>query len=362
MSTKILNPLLEPLKLGQSLLKNRIVMGPLTRSRAVPTNVPNSTMLEYYVQRARGGASLIISEGALITQQGTEWQNAPGIWSQEQIDGWKKITDAVHKEGTVMFCQLWHVGRLSHPDAPEQKASGKPVYGPSAISARGFAGKFRFLPGKPGYVTFALSVTRKYQPTAIEDPKVLIELFRQGAINAKAAGFDGVELHGGHGYLIHEFLDSTSNKRTDSYGGSIENRARFGLEALTAAVDIWGPGKVSIKLTPTGGNDLGHVSIFSNVQIEEADLPSIKNAALFLSGGLSPEEGASLVASGDIDAAVFARAWICQPDVANRIIHGIPLETNIDMENLYPRLDKYATLEEAINKGYTDYPAARYIE
>lgn len=386
-----LTPLLEPLKLGPSLMKNRIIMGPLTRSRAVPTNVPNDVMLEYYVQRAKGGAGLIISEGTLITQQGTEWENAPGIWNQQHIDGWKKITEAVHREGAVMFCQLWHVGRLSHPDAPEQKASGNPVYGPSAIAARGYPGKFRFLHGKPGYVT----------PTAIEDPKDLVELYRQGAINAKAAGFDGVELHGAHGYLIHQFLDSTSNKRTDSYGGSIENRARFGLEALAAAVDVWGPGRVAIKMSPTGGgNDMGmplketletfthfiqqadklnlayfcllrYIEFF-DVKIDGAwratvhDVlstyrPFINSAALLISGDVSPEEGASLVASGQVDAAIFGRPWICQPDVGKRIAHGIALESKIDMKHLYlQHLDGSDAVDEVIRRGYTDYPAATY--
>ncbi|KZP02674.1 FMN-linked oxidoreductase [Athelia psychrophila] len=379
-----------PLKLGPSLMKNRIVMGPLTRSRAVPTNVPNDAMLEYYVQRAKGGAGLIISEGALITQQGTEWENAPGIWGQQHIDGWKKITEAVHREGAVMFCQLWHVGRLSHPDAPEQKASGNPVYGPSAIAARGYPGivargypeKFRFLPGKPGYVT----------PTAIEDPTDLVELFRQGAINAKAAGSDGV--HGGYGYLIHQFLDSTSNKRTDSYGGSIENRARFGLEALAAVVDVWGSERVAIKLTPAaGGNDIGMplketLETFTHF-IQQADKLNLayicllrymelfdvktdgtwrgaahdvlSSAALLISGDLSPEEGASLIASGQIDAAIFGRPWICQPDVGTRIAYGIALESKIDMKHIYlQQLDGSDVVDEVIRRGYTDYPAAAY--
>ncbi|KAJ8591529.1 FMN-linked oxidoreductase, partial [Rhizopogon salebrosus TDB-379] len=238
--------LLEPLIIGPLTLHNRVIMSALTRSRSVPTNVPNDINLEYYVQRARGGAGLIATEGALVCQQGSEWQNAPGIWNQEQVVAWKKITDGVHAEGGVIFNQLWHLGRVSHPDAPEQKASGTPVYGPSAKAARG--GKFRFLPGQPGYVT----------PVAIDDPRAIIDLFRKAAINAKEAGFDGVELHGANGYLIHQFLDSTSNKRTDEYGGSIENRARFGLEILKELVSIWGSKRVAVRLSPSGGyNDMG---------------------------------------------------------------------------------------------------------
>ncbi len=163
--------LFQPLKLGPLTLKNRIFMSALTRSRSVPTNVPNAINVEYYKQRAQGGAGLIVSEGVLVTQQGTEWQNAPGIWNKEQVDAWKKVTDAVHDAGSVIFAQLWHcasirdwvvlitdqwftVGRVSHPNAPEQVAAGVPVYAPSALAARG--GKFRFLEGEPGYVTVCI--------------------------------------------------------------------------------------------------------------------------------------------------------------------------------------------------------------
>ncbi|KAM6492767.1 oye family NADH-dependent flavin oxidoreductase [Amanita muscaria] len=193
--------LFTPLKLGDVTLPNRIFMSALTRDRAVDT-IPTDLMLEYYVQRADAG--LIVTEGALITRQGSEWQNAPGIWNEEQVQGWKKITNAVHAAGGHIYCQLWHgitsdgaiVGRASHPDAPQQILAGVPVYAPSAISARG--GKFRFLPGAPGYVT----------PTELPDPWVIIKQFREAAVNAKAAGFDGVELHGANGYLIAQFLDN----------------------------------------------------------------------------------------------------------------------------------------------------------
>jgi 2,4-dienoyl-CoA reductase-like NADH-dependent reductase (Old Yellow Enzyme family) len=345
-------------------------------------------MREYYVQRAKGGAGLIISEGALISQQGTEWENAPGIWNKEQVIAWRKITDAVHAEGGVMFCQLWHVGRLAHPDAPEQKASGAPVYAPSAIVARGYTRKFRFLPGTPGYV----------MPTAIEDPRELVELYRNGAVNAKEAGFDGVELHGGFGYLIHQFLDSTSNQRTDSYGGSVANRARFALEALEAAVDVFGPKHVAIKLLPSGGgNDVGMplnetIETFGYLlrEAEKLDLayfcflrystdfdmvvegklratkhdvlatyhPFIETTPIFLNGNVEPEEAASLVASGQIDAAVFGRLWIGHPDLAKRIEHGKPLDGQIDYSNVYGQGPNSS--EEASRKGYTDYPDALY--
>ncbi|GJE84577.1 alkene reductase [Phanerochaete sordida] len=236
----------EPLQLGDLTLRNRNIVASALRNRSVPTNVPNDLNLEYYVQRAKGGAGLIMTEGTLVSQQGTEWPHNPGIWSEEQVAGWKKITEAVHAHGTHMFCQLWHTGRVSHPDMEEQKRAGKPVPGPSSIAARG--GRFRQLFGAPGYVT----------PTPIEDPWTIVEEFRHAANMAKKAGFDGVELHSASGYLIHQFLDHTANQRTDMWGGSVENRCRLGLEVLKAMIDVWGPARVGIKISPCGGyNDVG---------------------------------------------------------------------------------------------------------
>ncbi|KAG1725289.1 uncharacterized protein EDB91DRAFT_97344 [Suillus paluster] len=377
--------LLEPLTIGPLTLRNRVAMAALTRSRSVPTNVPNDINLEYYVQRARGGAGLITTEGTLICQQGTEWQNAPGIWNQDQVSAWKRITDAVHAEGGVIFNQIWHLGRASHPDAPEQKASGMPVYAPSDIAARG--GKFRFLPGHPGYVT----------PVAIEDPRILIDLYKQAAINAKEAGFDGVELHGANGYLVHQFLDSTSNKRTDAYGGSIENRARFGLEILKELVSIWGSKRVAVRLSPAGGYndmgmplqenidtfryfisqadllDLGYISLIRHIPAMDPEFdgnhratkhdvlktyrPCIKKSALLLNGDLTPEEANQLIVAKEIDAAVFGTLWIGHPDLAKRIEQDIPLDTKLDLKTLYGGGAQIPYEQQ--KKGYTDYPAAR---
>ncbi|GJE88362.1 alkene reductase [Phanerochaete sordida] len=245
-TTSQMPKLSEPLTLGDLTVRNRNVMASLTRNRSVPTTVPNDANLEYYTQRAQGGCGLILTEGTLIAPQGTEWPNAPGIWSEEQAHAWKRITDSVHEAGALIFCQLWHVGRVAHTDMPEQKKAGKPVPGPSAIAARG--GKFRQLPGGPGYIT----------PTAIEDPWTYVEEYRNAAKMAKLAGFDGVELHSANGYLIHQFLDYTSNQRTDQWGGSIENRCRLGLECLKVLVEVWGPARVGIKVNPCGGyNDMG---------------------------------------------------------------------------------------------------------
>ncbi|KII91231.1 hypothetical protein PLICRDRAFT_156167 [Plicaturopsis crispa FD-325 SS-3] len=379
MSTSSTAPLFNPLKLGPLTLQNRIVMSALTRNRSVPTNVPNALNLEYYIQRAKGGAGLITSEGTLISSQGTEWQHAPGIWSKEQVAGWKKITDGVHAAGSLIYCQLWHVGRVAHPDAPEQH--GKPVDAPSAISARG--GKFRFLPGVPGYQT----------PTSIDNPRRIVDDFKQAAINAKEAGFDGVELHGANGYLVHQFLDSTSNVRTDSYGGSVENRARFALEVLEALIEVFGADRVGIKLSPAGGyNDMGMplqetldtfgylITAVDNLHIAYIELvryvaafdvtfdgklratqhdvlaaygPLIKNTKVFLNGGLTPAEAAALVEAGKIDAAVFGWIWIGHPDVAKRVRYGKPLDAQVDPKTLYDESDHNWV-------GYTDYPEAQY--
>ncbi|KAK7043863.1 hypothetical protein VNI00_008029 [Paramarasmius palmivorus] len=378
--------LLKPLTLGPLTLRNRIVMSAMTRNRSVPTNVPNDLNVEHYKQRAKGGAGLIVTEGILITQQGTEWQHAPGIWSDEQVQGWKKVTSAVHEEGGLIYAQLWHLGRVSHPDAPEQKASGQPVYAPSAISARG--GKFRFLPGVPGYVT----------PTEVDDPSKLVALFKAAAVNAKEAGFDGVELHGANGYLVHQFLDNTSNKRTDKWGGSVENRSRFGLEALKALIEVWGPERVGVKLGPTGGyNDMGmtiedtletfryfiseadklkiaYISLVKYVEaldvvfdgkkratihdVLESYSPYIKNSLLIYNGGISPEEGDKLVSGKKVAAVAFGFQWIAQPDFAKRLQHGKPLTPEkTDFSTLYGVV---GGKDEEQGRGYIDYPEATY--
>ncbi|KAF5356580.1 hypothetical protein D9758_008195, partial [Tetrapyrgos nigripes] len=220
-----LSILFEPLKMGSLTLPNRFAMAALTRDRCYPTNVPTDMMVEYYRQRAKGGVGLIISEGILVEQLGTVYPHAPGIWTEEHVSAWKKITDAVHEEGSRIFAQLWHVGRCQHNDASERIASGKPIYAPSPIAARN--GKFRFLPGEPMYST----------PLEMSDPNEYIEIFRRAAINAKKAGFDGVEIYAGGGFLIHTFLDNTSNQRTDQWGGSAKNRARFGLEVVKAVTE-----------------------------------------------------------------------------------------------------------------------------
>jgi len=367
--------LFSALKLGSITVRNRIFMSALTRNRAIGT-IPTDVVQEYYHQRASGGAGLIVTEGILVTRQGTEWQDAPGIWSKEQVVAWKKITDTVHAAGSHIYAQLWHVGRVAHPDAPEQKLAGVPVYAPSAILAQG--GKFRFLPGTPGYVT----------PTAVEDPWTLVALFKEAAINAKDAGFDGVEIHGANGYLVHQFLDSTSNKRTDQWGGSVVNRARFGLEVVKAAMEVFGE-NVSIKVSPGGGyNDMGmplqetldtfkyflsevdklKPSYVTLVRYATALGPEdrgtahdvvesygslLENTKVVVNAGVTPEEGAGLVAEGKADAVSFGMLFISHPDLVKRVKHGKPLDNAVQFGNLQGGSGDTGV-------GYTDYPAATY--
>ncbi|KAF7353647.1 Artemisinic aldehyde Delta(11(13)) reductase [Mycena venus] len=372
--------LFTPLKLGDVTIQNRIAMSALTRNRSTET-VPNDIMLKYYLQRARGGAGLIVTEGTLITRQGTEWPAAPGIWDKSQVAGWKKITDAVHEAGSKMYCQVWHLGRVSHPKAPEQIAAGVPVYAPSAISARG--GKFRFLEGHPGYVT----------PTELPDPTVIIAQFKQAAVNAKEAGFDGVELHGANGYIVHQFLDSNSNKRTDQWGGSPENRARFALETLKALIEVFGH-NVSIKLSPSGGyNDMGmplqetidtfgyllreadklglsYVTLVRYSAGQDPEYEGVKRATnfdvvatlspfltkthLFVNSGVTPAEAEELVSRGTAAGVFFGFNIIVHPDLGRRIKEGKPLDNVPDVHHLYGA----EGVDPAI--GYVDYKEAVY--
>ncbi|KAJ7746772.1 hypothetical protein DFH07DRAFT_832281 [Mycena maculata] len=339
-------------------------MSALTRNRS-SKSVPNEIMKQYHDQRAAGGAGLIVTEGTLITRQG-------------------KITDSVHTTGSKIYSQIWHLGRASHPEAPEQIEAGVPVYAPSAISARG--GKFRHIDGTPGYVT----------PTEIADPTVLIAQFKQAAINAKEAGFDGVEFHGANGYLVHQFLDSTSNKRTDKWGGSVENRARFALETLKALTEVYGS-DVVIKLSPAGGyNDMGmplqetldtfgyllreinklglsYVTLvrynpwldpeYDGLSAKKRGIPHdaaesyspfLADTPLFVNGSVAPAEAEELVSTGKAAGIFIGVNWITHPDLGKRIWVGKELDNAPDYTTLYgaPGVDPAL--------GYTDYKEAVY--
>ncbi|KAJ7173498.1 hypothetical protein C8R46DRAFT_991280 [Mycena filopes] len=370
--------LFTPLQLGSVTIANRLGMSALTRNRA-PNTVPTELMKQYYEQRAGGGAGLIVSEGILITRQGGQFPHVPGIWNEAQVAGWRKITDAVHAAGSKMYAQLWHLGRTAHPDMPEQIASGEPVYGPSAIAARG--GKFDFLPGNPQHVT----------PTEIQDPSILIAQYKTAAINAKAAGFDGVELHGANGCLINQFLDSGANKRTDKWGGSPENRARFCLEVLKALIEVWGP-DVALKVSPAAGlNDVGmelqesldtfgyllreanklrlsyvtlvRYNVFLDPELEgkrratKHDVlasygPLLGDTPIFLNAGVTPAEAEALVRTGSVAGVFIGMGWIGHPDLAKRIQAGKAVDTVVDWKTVYGGPDPAV--------GYVDYEGAVY--
>lgn len=356
-----------PLTLGDITIANRVVMAPLTRMRSQqPGNIPHALNAEYYAQRA--GAGLIISEATQVSQQGQGYPGTPGIHSEEQVAGWKLVTDAVHAKGGKIVLQLWHVGRISHSSHQPQ---GKAPVAPSAI--------------KPTGKVF----TADWQQADYEMPHALaiseIELvksdYRQACENAKRAGFDGVEVHGANGYLLDQFLQDGSNQRNDRYGGSIENRARLLLEVVDIATQVWGRGRVGVRLSPYGTfNDMsdsdpvalfGHVIDQLNVRgiayvhviepratgaggsdaVNEgapcaSDLFRARFSGVFLSaGGYTPETAKAAVESGRVDAVAFGRLYISNPDLAQRILQGIA-----------PAPYDRATFYGGGEKGYTDYP------
>src|SRR5438270_4043300 len=227
--------LFDPIQLGDLYLPNRIFMAPLTRLRGTPDHIPTPIMIDYYTQRA--GAGLIISEGTPIDPLGVGYASVPGLWSQQQTEAWKPITAAVHNAGGHIYSQIWHVGRISDPEF----LNGQLPVAPSAIAAAGTVSLLR--PQRPFVTPRALR---------IEEIKGIVEAFRRGAQNAQAAGFDGVELHGANGYLLDQFLQDGSNRRTDAYGGAVENRARLPLEVTKAVIDVWGADRVGYRISPNG--------------------------------------------------------------------------------------------------------------
>ena len=339
--------------LGDLKLKNRVVMAPLTRCRAGRERVPNALMAEYYAQRA--GAGLIISEATVISPQGIGYPDTPGIWSKEQVEGWKRTTKAVHDAGGLMLLQLWHVGRVSDPIYLDGQA---PV-APSAIAPRGCPSLVR--PKHPYAVPRALDLA--------EIPGVVAS-FKRGAENSEAAGFDGVEIHGANGYLLDQFLQDGSNKRTDDYGGSIENRARLMLEIADACIGVWGAGRVGMHLAPRcDSHDMGDTdpaAAFGYVARElgrrklaflcarESQAaprlgPALKQAfggAYIANEGLDKASGQRLLDAGEADAIAFGKLIIANPDLPRRLAEDTPLNA-WDMSTFYG--------PDA--KGYTDYPA-----
>ncbi len=352
MSAMSESSLFQPITLGELQLPNRIVMAPLTRSRAVDNRVPNDLMREYYVQRASAG--LILSEATSVTPQGVGYENTPGIWSDEQVEGWRNITSAVHAAGGRILLQLWHVGRISDPSLLD----GQLPVAPSAIAPAGHVSLLR--PQRP-YVT----------PRALELDELpgIVEAYRVGAANAKEAGFDGVEIHGANGYLLDQFLQDSTNHRQDAYGGSIENRARLMLEVTDAVVSVWGAGRVGMHLAPRGdSHDMGDSDLKATFGYVAQQLGRRKLAFLCLRESEGPDslgpylkeqfggplianegfDGASaerVVREGKADAVAFGKSYIANADLVERIQQGTPLNS-----------PDPSTFYSGGAKGYTDYP------
>ena len=362
--------LFSPLEVGPYQLSHRVVMAPLTRMRAERDSfVPRPLSAEYYGQRATEGG-LIIAEASPVTAAGRGNPATPGIYSEAQISGWRKVVDAVHAKGGLIFLQLWHVGRVSHSSF---HGGALPV-APSAVPITG-----------PGMMAMTADgkVAPYETPRALETVEIagIVDAFRQGARNALAAGFDGVEIHGANGYLLEQFLQSRSNLRIDQYGGSVENRARLLLEIIQAVIEVWGANRVGVRLTPygiaNGSGEADPMPLYSYVvtaldklglaylhlieprssgagraEVNHQNVPSamvlfrpLWSGVLIAAGGFSGETAEAAIAEGHADAIAFGRIFISNPDLPRRLQRGFPITP-------YNRATFYGGEE----KGYTDYP------
>jgi 2,4-dienoyl-CoA reductase-like NADH-dependent reductase (Old Yellow Enzyme family) len=346
--------LLEPLRVGELELPNRVVMAPLTRNRATaPGRAPNGLMREYYAQRASAG--MILTEATSVEPMGVGYPSTPGIWSQDQVKGWKAITRAVHEKGGRILLQLWHVGRISHSSYHD----GALPVAPSAVAAS-------------GNVSLLRPQTAFETPRALETGEIagIVEAFRKGAENAKAAGFDGVEIHGANGYLLDQFLQDGSNKRTDAYGGPVENRARMHLQVTDAVVSVWGSGRVGMHLAPRGDahsmGDSDRLATFTHLVRElgkrriafvcarealghDSIGPELKKAfggVWIANERFDKVTAEAALAAGEADAIAFGKAFIANPDLPRRFALDAPLNT-WNAETFYT----------AGPEGYIDYPA-----
>ena len=355
-----MNTLFTPARIGDVSLANRILMAPLTRGRAGPDRVPNDIMVEYYRQRASAG--LIITEATIISTQAAGWINTPGIYNAWQVRGWQRVTDVVHAEGGKIFMQLWHMGRSSHPDF--QPGGTLPV-APSAIAIRG---ETRTPTGKKPYPT----------PRALETDEIpgIVADYANATRLARVAGFDGVELHAANGYLIDQFLRDGTNKRTDRYGGSVENRARFLLEVTDAVVRAWRPERVGVRFSPTGSfngmSDSDPAATFGYATAElnrfglaylhvseplpgnpfATDLPRVApllrrtfRGPFILNGGYDAATGARAIDEGEADLIAYGVPFLINPDLVERFRLGAPWNT--------PDVD---TFYHGDARGYIDYP------
>lgn len=345
---------------GELHLKNRVVMAPLTRTRVADDLIPTPMMAEYYAQRASAG--LIISEAIIVSQQAIGYANTPALFTPEQIAGWQRVTKAVHDKGGLIMAQLWHVGRISHPhfqngSLPVSASDVKP------------AGQLSLLRPKQDYVA--------PRPLTLAEIKTTIADFKQAAIHAKAAGFDGVELHAANGYLVDQFLQSSTNLRDDEYGGSVENRVRFLLEVVDALIEVWGAGRVGVHLAPRcDENDMGDADPKETFGYAVEALAQRKIAFFFtreyladdsISGymksrangvpyianmRLTRQDAIDLLASNKADAVAFGKAYIANPDLYERLV------ADADLNEL--QLDKMIGTD--VPEGYIDYPTLAQVD
>lgn len=346
--------LLSPIRIGPYTLKNRMAMAPMTRNRAGEGNVPTPHTATYYAQRASAG--LLITEATQVSEQGVGYLQTPGIHTDAQTEGWRRVTEAVHTRGGRIFLQLWHVGRISHPDL--QPGGALPV-APSALRPEGMA---YTASGKQPFVT----------PRALEADEIpgTVAQFALGARRALEAGFDGVEIHAANGYLIDQFLRDGSNQRTDAYGGPAENRARFLVEVVEAVVAVWGADRVGVRLSPTSPfNDmrdsdpvatfgvvareldrlgLAYLHVIEPAGTEPAAVPAIRErfrGPLMINGGYGLETGNAALAAGLADLVSFGVPFLANPDLPERFAEGAPLN-----------VPDPSTFYFGTEKGYIDYP------
>jgi N-ethylmaleimide reductase len=359
--------LLTSTQLGKLHPRNRVVMAPMTRNRADAAGVVGELTVRYYVQRATAG--LIITEGTNISAEAKGYPMTPGIWSAEQVEAWKKVTSAVHVAGGLMVAQLWHTGRVGHSEVREGNL-------PLAPSALAIEGQQHFTPA--GLKNYEVP-----RAMTIDEVRATIDDYERAARNARAAGFDGVELHGAFGYLPHQFLVDSANQRTDAYGGSIENRARFVLEVMNRLVGIWGEGRVGIRLSPTlaynGMVDSDPLATFSYLIDKLNGLPlaylhlmratpdverfpswprdavatfgPLFRGALIVNGGYDRDSAEASVTSGAAQAVSFGAPFVSNPDLVRRLELGAPLAP-ADRQSFY----------QGGAKGYVDYPALQADE
>lgn len=346
-------------QMGTFTLRNRMVMAPMTRGRATVDSVPTPRMATYYGQRATAG--LIVTEGTFISRQAVGWNRAPGVWTDAMVAAWRPITEAVHAAGGRIFLQLWHMGRVTHPEFQD----GEQPVGPSAITAAG--------------ESHTPSGTRPYvEPRALRTDELpgIVDDYVLAAHNAIAAGFDGVELHGANGYLLDQFIRSGSNQRTDAYGGSIANRWRFPLEVAAAVAEAVGPERTAIRISPTGtyngmsdedpvatyaygAQELSKLGLLYLHVVEAvagmmhnphgpAVLPAVREAfsgTVIVNGGFGADTANAVIGEGRADMVAFGVPFLANPDLVERLRIGAELNG--------PRFDRFYTGDD---DGYIDYP------